>query len=178
MPHRPSHLQLVVKVAAALSMAQALANLARNTAQHGLFHVNSVTLWDTLPKYVVKRGKNNTSQTLSNAPTTTGKNGKTILSSHMATSLHTHGTAITDTTSSWLATMTDDEKQFTTSLHTANSSAWSNSDRPQPHGSNLHHKILIPNMEWDHAKDRFTEQRPKPLPTLRVQITPLPSAPQ
>ena len=72
--------------------------------------------------------------------------------------------------------MTDDEKQFTTSLHTANSSAWSNSDRPQPHGSNLHHKILIPNMEWDHAKDRFTEQRPKPLPTLRVQITPLPSA--
>ena len=31
-------------------------------------------------------------------------------------------------------------------------------------------------MEWDHAKDRFTEQRPKPLPTLRVQITPLPSA--
>ena len=57
MPHRPSHLQLVVKVAAALSMAQALTNLARNTAQHGLFHVNSVTLWDTLPKYVVKRGK-------------------------------------------------------------------------------------------------------------------------
>ena len=123
-----------------------------------------------------KKRENNTSQTRSNDPTTTGKNGKTTLSSHIATSLHTQGTAITDTTSSWLATMTDDEKQFTTSLHTANSSAWSNSDRPQPHGSNLHHKILIPNMEWDHAKDRFTEQRPKPLPTLRVQITPLPSA--
>ena len=31
-------------------------------------------------------------------------------------------------------------------------------------------------MEWDHAKDRFTEQRHKLLHILPVQIIPLPSA--
>ena len=104
-----------------------------------------------LAKLCQKKRESNTSHTSSNAPTTTGKTGKTTLSSHMATSYHTQGTEITDTTSSWLATMIDDEKQFTTSLHTANSSARSYLDRPRPHDSNLHHKILIPNMEWDHA---------------------------
>ena len=60
-----------------------------------------------------------------------------ILKAMISQTPHPHG----------LATMTDDEKQFTTSLHNANSSAWSHSDRPRPHGSNLHHKLLIPNME-------------------------------
>ena len=85
MPHRASHPQLVAKVVAALSVTQALTSLRRKTAQHGLFHVNSVILWDTIAKW-----ESNTSQTSSNAPSTTSKTGKTS-SSHIATSFHQHG---------------------------------------------------------------------------------------
>ena len=147
-------------------MAQALTSLARNTAQHGTVSCKFCHIVGHFAKVCCKRRESNTSQTSSNAPTTTGKTGKTISSSHMATSFHAQGTEIRNTTSSRLATIIDDEKnlpQAFTMLIYQHGLTQIDCNHMAPICT-----IKFLSQTWNGIlrSTRFTEQRPKPLPTL------------
>ena len=76
--------------------------------------------------------------------------------------------------SSWFAMSSEEEEiSFTSNLHINNRASWQFSNRSKSRLNSLAHKVLVPHMEWDNAKQRFKDERPRPLANLQVYITPL-----